>query len=57
MAEREYSCVDCMRSHVALLWYARQATVIGPLLKTDYLCGDAFSRLGRALQAQWKLLI
>jgi hypothetical protein len=58
MAEREYCCVDCGRSHVARLWYARQSDpVVGYLLKTDYLGGDAYSHLGRALQAQWRLLI
>ena len=41
MAEREYDCVDCGRSHVASRWYVRQATLVGSLLKTDYLCGDA----------------
>ena len=57
MAEREYFCVDCGRCHVALIWYVRQAALVGPLLKTDYLCGDGHSHLGRALQAQWTLLI
>jgi hypothetical protein len=45
MAEREYFCVDCGRNHVAPIWYVRQATLVGPLLKTDYLCGDARSHL------------
>jgi hypothetical protein len=52
MAEREYCCVDRGRSHVARLWYARQSDpVVGYLLKTDYLGGDAYSHLGRALGA------
>jgi hypothetical protein len=51
MAERKYFCVDCGRSHVALIWYVRQTNLIGPLLKTDYLCADAHSRLGPVLQA------
>ena len=57
MAEREYYCVDCGRTHVASRWYVRQATLVGPLLKTDYLCGDAHSHLGPVLQAQWTLLV
>lgn len=57
MAEREYDCVDCGRIHVASLWYIRQVNLVGPLMKTDYLCGHAHSRLGQALQAQWTLFI
>ncbi len=58
MTEREYYyCVDCGRTHVASLWYVRQATLVGPLLKTDYPCGDAHYSLGQALRAQWTLLI
>jgi hypothetical protein len=26
-------------------------------MKTDYLCGEAFSHLGQALLAQWTLLV
>jgi hypothetical protein len=29
---------------------------MGLVMKTDYLCGDAHSRLGLTLQAQWTLL-
>ncbi len=57
MVAREYHCVDCGRSHVAPIWYVRQSNLIGPLLKTDYVCADAYNQLGRALQAQWTLLI
>jgi hypothetical protein len=57
MAEREYYCVGCGRIHVASLWYARQVSQVGPLMKADYLCGDAHSRLGQALRAQWTLLV
>jgi hypothetical protein len=57
MAEREYYCVNCGRTHVASTWYVRQASLVGPLLKTDYLCGEGYSQLGRALQAQWTLLV
>ena len=57
MAEREYYCVNCGRAHVASRWYVRQATLVGPLLKTDYLCGDAHSHLGPVLQVQWTLLV
>jgi hypothetical protein len=50
MAEREYYCVDCGRIHVASLWYVRQVNEVGrPLMKTDYLCGEAHSHLGQAL--------
>jgi hypothetical protein len=56
MTEREYLCVDCGRSHVALIWHVRQTNLTGRLLKTDYLCGDAHSHLGPVLQAQWTLL-
>ena len=55
MAKREYDSVDCGSIHVASLWYVRQVNLVGPLMKTDYLCGDAHSRLGQALQAQWTL--
>ncbi len=57
MVAREYHCVDCGRSHVAAIWYVRQSNLIGPLLKTDYVCADAYNQLGRALQAQWTLLV
>jgi hypothetical protein len=57
MADREYYCVNCGRTHAATLWYVRQASLVGPLLKTDYLCGDGYSHLGRALQAEWMLLV
>jgi hypothetical protein len=57
MAEREYYCANCGRAHVASLWYVRQASLVGPLLKTDYLCGDGYSHLGHALQAEWMLLV
>jgi hypothetical protein len=57
MTEREYDCVDCGSIHVASLWYVRQVNLVGPLMKTDYLCGDAHSRLGQALQPQRTLLI
>jgi hypothetical protein len=39
VAEREYYCVNCGRTHVASLWYVRQASLVGPLVKTVYLCG------------------
>ena len=54
MAEREYDCVDCGSIHVASV---RQVNLVGPLMKTDYLCGDAHSHLGQALQPQRTLLI
>jgi hypothetical protein len=57
MVDREYCCVDCERTHVASLWYVRQVSLVGPFLKTDYLCGDGYGHLGRALQAQWTLLV
>lgn len=38
MVDREYCCVDCERTHVASLWYVRQVSLVGPFLKTDYLC-------------------
>jgi hypothetical protein len=57
MVERKYYCVGCGRIHVASLWYARQVSQVGPLMKADYLCGDAHSRLGQALRAQWTLLV
>jgi hypothetical protein len=57
MAEREYYCANCGRAHGASLWYVRQASLVGPLLKTDYLCGDGYSHLGHALQAEWMLLV
>jgi hypothetical protein len=57
MVEREYFCVDCRRRHVALIWYVRHANLVGPLLKTDYRCGDAHSHLGPVLQAPWTLLV
>jgi hypothetical protein len=57
MAKHAYYCVDCRRTHVASLWYVRQVNRDGPFMKTDYLCGDAHSRLGQALQAQWTLLV
>jgi hypothetical protein len=58
MAEREYYCVDCGRTHAASLWYVRQVlSDTPPSPKADYLCGDAHARLGQALQAQWTLLV
>jgi hypothetical protein len=57
MAEREYYCANCGRPHAASLWYVRQASLVGALLKTDYLCGDGYSQLGPALQAEWMLLV
>jgi hypothetical protein len=57
MAKREYDYVDCGSIHVASLWYVRQVNLVGPLMKTGYLCGDAHRRLGQALQAQCTLLI
>jgi hypothetical protein len=53
MAEREYYCANCGRAHVASLWYVRQASLVAPL----YLCGDGYSHLGHALQAEWMLLV
>ncbi len=48
MAEREYYCIDCGRIHAASLWYVRQVNEVGrPLIKTDYLCGEALSHLGQ----------
>jgi hypothetical protein len=57
MAAREYDCADCGRIHGASLWHVREVNLVGPLMKTDYLCGHTHSRLGQALQAQWTLLI
>ena len=54
MAERAYYYVDCGRTHRASLWYVRQ---VGLFMKTDDLCGDAHSRLGPTLQAQWTLFV
>lgn len=56
VAERAYYCVDCGSTHVASLWYVRQVSPMGLFMKTEYLCGDAHSRLGLTLQAQWTLL-
>ncbi len=57
MAAREYDCADCGRIHGASLWHGREVNLVGPLMKTDYLCGHTHSHLGQALQVQWTLLI
>ncbi len=36
MAEREYYCVDCGRTHAASLWYVRQVLSDMPLECTPF---------------------
>src|SRR5712691_1688168 len=65
MSEQEHYCVDCGSTHIAMLWYVREARFVTPdaivtegsSLKPDYLCGDAHRRLPQTEQAEWALLV
>lgn len=54
--EREHHCTDCKNSHLAALWYRRNAESGGGHRRTVYLCGVVRAALPPEKRVGWNLV-